>query len=163
RITTGTNQPIADNTTIDGIPFYPKRAVCRQDTVWLEPVYVLTREDTYLEKQPTTEPPKPGTPPPAVTKTSVKPTKMARRAELTRKPCPAGPPRAACAITTLDKLDALQKALADAQPTIDQAKLDKINDAWNAINVTKSLLVSDVEQRNVVLARNTLTSDFFVD
>jgi len=160
RITTGNTNTIADNTHLDGIPFYPKRAVCRQDTIWLEPLYALTREDTYRKQPP---PLKPTDPLPASTTTTIKQTKIARRAELTTKPCPQAAPRDLCAITALERLDKLQKALADAQPTMDPMKLKAINDAWTEINVTSSLLVTDVEQRNVVLASNTRTSDFFTD
>ncbi len=163
RITTGNTNPIADNTHLDGIPFYPKRAVCRQDTIWLEPLYALTREDTYREQQPTT---KAGTPAPT-TKT-IKQTKIARRSELS-DPCSTPEDPSKCpAIKSLQLLDNLQKALADAQPTdaqptMDSTKLKAINEAWTGINVTKSLIVTDVEQRNVVLASNTRTSDFFTD
>jgi hypothetical protein len=160
RITTGNTNPIADNTHLDGIPFYPKRAVCRQDTIWLEPLYTLTREDTYRKQPP---PAKPGDPLPPSTTTSIKQTKIARRSELTTKPCLQAVPRDQCAITALERLDKLQKALADAQPTMDPTKLKDINDAWKEIDVTSSLLVTDVQQRNVVLASNTLTGDFFVD
>lgn len=160
RITTGDSKPVADNIHIDGIPFYPKRAVCRQDTIWLEPLYVLTREDTYRKQQP---PLKPTDPPPPPTTTTIKQTKIARRSELTTKQCPQAAPRDQCTITALERLDKLQKTLADAQPTIDPTKLKAINDAWTEINVTSSLLVTDVEQRNVVLASNTRTSDFFTD
>jgi hypothetical protein len=146
RITTGNSNPIADNTQIDGIPFYPKRAVCRQDTIWLEPLYVLTREDTY-----------PGATP-DITKTPkqvFKLTKLARRSELTTDKC-SNPQDRACKITSLQLLDNLQDAIATKQ-------LDTVNAAWKAINVTKSLIVTDVEPRNVLLASNTLTSDFFTD
>jgi hypothetical protein len=36
---TGTN---ASTTSVPGVPFYVKRARCRQEVVWLEPIYTLT-------------------------------------------------------------------------------------------------------------------------
>jgi hypothetical protein len=40
------------NKELPGVPFYPTRAVCKHQTVWMEPVFSLTREDTYSAKAP---------------------------------------------------------------------------------------------------------------
>lgn len=36
------NPPTAKMTQLEGIPFFPKKAVCNRETVWLEPQYTLT-------------------------------------------------------------------------------------------------------------------------
>lgn len=49
QITTGSAGTPGDKTALPGVPFYPQSAVCKHETTWLEPIFTLTREDSYSE------------------------------------------------------------------------------------------------------------------
>src|SRR5580765_608423 len=67
--------PAKSNTTskssrpkdVPGIPFFVKSAVCKQETTWLQPVYVVTLTmTTYFKAPPGAAGEKPSPPPPQV-------------------------------------------------------------------------------------------------
>src|SRR5580765_8955408 len=52
---------------VPGIPFFVKSAVCKQETTWLQPVYVVTLTmTTYFKAPPGAAGEKPSPPPPQV-------------------------------------------------------------------------------------------------
>ena len=138
RIATGNKNLPSDNTVLPGIPFYPKRAVCRQETVWLEPIYVLTREDSFT----TSDPKQPRI---------VKEVKSARRSDLSN------------ANGDMAKIVALQAALNRAKGSMTEAALKNIDMAWTALAVTPTMSLAPPSDTDLVLAADSLVPDFYVD
>ena len=137
RVRTGSKTVPADDTTLAGIPFFPKNAVCKQETVWIEPIYVLTREKVDA----------------ASNKPSATQVKIARRSDLNNTSGGA-----------LAKLRELQEQF-NAVAASGQITSDKFEKAWGDIKATGSLSLNPPsgDASDVMLASNSSISETYVD
>jgi hypothetical protein len=135
RIRTPDTTRPGESKTIDGIPFYPKRALCAHETVWIEPVYVLTREDTSADDA-------------KETRTAVK---VMRRSSLASGSDPLG------------KLHALEEAFNTAAVTPSGTTWRAFDDAWHMIASDGNLGINKPLPEDVVLGGNSVKSETFVD